>query len=463
MKTNNLIIKLILLFTFITSAWASVSATPSKIDVGGTVALKDTDSAYSNSDFGCRIEIDTGGNNYGLTKEGTTNTSKEICYSGYTGVNDTGRRNYRIQRYYKPTGQIGDWMYGTFDVTPPVPSKPNASDGLYEDKTIISWSSVSGVEYYKVYRDNSEIRTNVNSTSVSIGEYPGVVYAYSVSACTSNNICSSKSTSDNGYRKLPTPPAPNAADGTEGYSIFIDWNQISGATKYKIYRDNLYVKTVSPATQTNTRDVAPTQGKIYNYSLQVCNDTMCGDIGPSDGGYIVNQVPTIEIRDISMSSEGDVRVYYAISDPEEKLMGTDMYITTTSDAGISGISKKSLLNKNGGTYTITFPRSELSNLNSGSSYQIIADVFDDKGLNSRKTQIFTYNYTVVDNIPTLQINTTGSSDTNPKNTNFIISTSSTDDIGLNTLAYSVLTSSGVKFHHVAPFQKLYLETHLVKS
>ncbi len=97
---------------------------------------------------------------------------------------------------------------GTGTNIPAVPSGVNASDGEYNDKINISWNSVGGADYFKVYRNEiADASTSsliadlveglsFNDTGVAIEKE----YYYWVKACQiSEEICSDYSIMESGY------------------------------------------------------------------------------------------------------------------------------------------------------------------------------------------------------------------------------------------------------------------------
>jgi hypothetical protein len=90
---------------------------------------------------------------------------------------------------------------------PCVPQNVLASDGVYEDKTVITWDSSYGALTYNVYRADSEggVYSSISTgeTGLTYNDTAGVagqVYWYKVSAVNGTGE-SSLSTADSGYKK----------------------------------------------------------------------------------------------------------------------------------------------------------------------------------------------------------------------------------------------------------------------
>ncbi len=126
---------------------------------------------------------------------------------------------------------------------PGAPTNVQASDGTFCTHTQVTWSSVSGATSYDVFRSTGASQpsnpiANVAATSYSDSSaVAGTTYRYWVEA---RNACGAGSPGgpDTGWRRQ-APSAPggvSASDGSSCSSVLISWNQVSGATNYKVYR-----------------------------------------------------------------------------------------------------------------------------------------------------------------------------------------------------------------------------------
>lgn len=88
------------------------------------------------------------------------------------------------------------------------PANITASDGIYTDKIIISWSSVSGAEKYYIYRSTdlngsyNEIGSTRENYYEDLTAELGTTYYYKVKARSSENIYSEYSLADSGFSIL---------------------------------------------------------------------------------------------------------------------------------------------------------------------------------------------------------------------------------------------------------------------
>ena len=118
----------------------------------------------------------------------------------------------------------GDSGYRQGAVTvPSVPTGVSASDGTYTDKVRITWTVPSGATYHEVYRNTSNATSGAALISGSAGTphddhtaVPGTTYWYFVKACNAAG-CSDYSSSDSGYRALPSATPVLLVDDDDNY------------------------------------------------------------------------------------------------------------------------------------------------------------------------------------------------------------------------------------------------------
>lgn len=178
---------------------------------------------------------------------------------------------------------------------PPAPTGLSASQGTFSNLVRLTWQAVSGAASYEVYRALAEAgpyslmgpvtSTTYDDTAVE----PSKVYWYKVRACASAG-CSALSSPVSGYAALPSLPAPQnvqASDGTYPGKIVVTWDPVTGATHYLVYRalgeerDYSFLATVN-ATSYEDNDVEA--GKTYWYRVRACNAQGCSVLSQPDSG-----------------------------------------------------------------------------------------------------------------------------------------------------------------------------------
>ena len=161
-----------------------------------------------------------------------------------------------------------------FLATPKLSSISNGSG-----KVTVKWSKVAGASSYTVYRKTysngkwsgwtkigTTKNTYYNDTKVSSGKY----YKYTVRA-TSGDYSSYYNTSGLQIKYLAGPKISSASSRREG--ILINWNKISGASGYYVYRkassgDWKKIATVKGNATIKYLDETPRKGVTYQYRVK---------------------------------------------------------------------------------------------------------------------------------------------------------------------------------------------------
>ncbi len=208
----------------------------------------------------CDIDvIDPNGN---TVKRGVKGSSNEIVQISGNPLADG---NWLI-RLYGVTDYSGLTLTAKCSkqiIFPAVPAGVNASDGLFDDKIVVTWTATAGATGYMVGRKNNLMDANFaeefettdnifedNSKAVLDAD-AGKLFYYSVKA--KNAVDYGKySAANSGYRtKAPSVLASvTASDGTYFDRIHVTWAKVAGATSYMVYRTESL--TPVPAIGTNT-------------------------------------------------------------------------------------------------------------------------------------------------------------------------------------------------------------------
>ena len=241
------------------------------IDVGGT---PDWDTPNNP----IKTKVLSGQTDYSGSFTDTPN-STGIYYYGMHVVDTSG--NWSVEP--DPPGPI---MVTVNNPTVNPPTGVQATDGTYTDKVRITWNSVSGASYYRVYRATSlggsktplvswQSSTSYDDTSAT----PGTTYYYFVKAATSNSgsNASEYSTYNEGWRKLSPPTGIDATNGTYTDKIRITWNIVNGASYYHVYRatssGGTKVSLGSWQGTTSYDDTSATPGQTYYYFIKAATNS----------------------------------------------------------------------------------------------------------------------------------------------------------------------------------------------
>ena len=189
------------------------------------------------------------------------------------------------------------WTYKT----PGTPTLQAASS-ISNSGFVANWTSATDASHYLLeVSESSNFSSTVYSqpvsgTSESVSLEGGKTYYYRVTAV--NTLVNGTPTSYASVSLPPDAPEISASDGTEEDRILIDWDAVSGAANYHVFRNT--EDTFATATQLTTSPIEVTQyydepagadqppevGETYYYWVTALNSS--GDSGPesaSDSGF----------------------------------------------------------------------------------------------------------------------------------------------------------------------------------
>jgi len=156
----------------------------------------------------------------------------------------------------------------------------------------LSWTAATGASTYKIYRDGALLKavTGVAGTNTTSDASltANTLYCYSVSSVDSVGNESAQSSKVCVTTNLSPPPPPTGLTATAVLNSQVDltWTASAGATGYKIYRDGVYLKTV---TTTSMSDLGLTAYTKYCYTVAAVKDN-CGDSPQSAGACAITDV-----------------------------------------------------------------------------------------------------------------------------------------------------------------------------
>jgi fibronectin type 3 domain-containing protein len=154
----------------------------------------------------------------------------------------------------------------------------------------LAWNEVNGAVSYNIYRssgaygDYGLIGTAYSTAYTDSGLTSGSTYYYQVSAVNGSQVEGTLSASVSSQTNtLPPAAAPAGLWSTAKTqtSITLSWNWVSGATGYYLYRNAVYIATVSSTYYTDSGLVP---GTAYTYRVSAYNST--GE-GPQSSAYSV--------------------------------------------------------------------------------------------------------------------------------------------------------------------------------
>ncbi|WP_407869033.1 polysaccharide lyase family 8 super-sandwich domain-containing protein [Paenibacillus sp. P36] len=165
-----------------------------------------------------------------------------------------------------------------------VPSAPTGLkvDGNTENSLSVQWDAVQGAADYRLYRSTSENGDYYSIPDLPSGAlsytdtklYSGSPYYYKVAAMNSNGM-SAYSAVASGWT-VSAPPSGLKVVNIAGTSISLAWNEVPGATEYRLYRSasltGEYEPLTGPAVTTATyTDAGIAEGTNYYYKVAAVN------------------------------------------------------------------------------------------------------------------------------------------------------------------------------------------------
>jgi len=263
----------------------------------------------------------------GLTLTATTNTSIAISWSAATGIS-----SYKVYRsagltgtylalgtttlnsytdsgllagtayYYKVSAinATGESILSDSIASLTYPSAPLGltAKSILSTKDTLTWTSISGVLSYKVYRSASATGTfsAVGSSASNIfgdtGLIPNTAYFYKISA--TNSMGESGLSSAITVTTTPAAPVGVTATGNSASSIGVTWTQTSGFS-YKIYRTASATGIYAPIGTSSTNsfgDSALNAGTTYYYKVSAINASGESDLSSAVNATTYPAVPS---------------------------------------------------------------------------------------------------------------------------------------------------------------------------
>ncbi len=210
--------------------------------------------------------------------------------------------------------------YSNFTAAPAAPVV-SATDGIYEDRVVVTWKAVATASSYEVYRNTGNATSGDNFRKLgesmdcifedNTAEY-GTTYFYFAKAKNSMGASVKFSTGDSGYvAKTPAVPGTvTASDGTYFDKIRVSWAKVAGASSYLVFRTEATAPApnpdlVDPIGETGALflddfgdDLLPkVEGvvKKYYYWIAAKNANATTALSKPNDGYLSNKGPATVI------------------------------------------------------------------------------------------------------------------------------------------------------------------------
>lgn len=238
---------------------------------------------------------------YTIAIDGTEYTVSSSDFTPSTAL-AYGNHIWRI-RARNPYGGVdspwsAEWQFAIAPTPPSAPANLQATDGEYTNKLSLTWDVVPDVSSYEVYRavsyngSKSKLTTtsatSFNDSSVTVGD----TYYYWIKAC-STSVCSNYSDYDTGWRNGLPPSDPSglsASDGTSTSKIYLDWNAVSDATGYQVWRNTvnstISARQIATISDPEYDDANVISQQVYYYWVKSQNSYGVSDFSGYNSGYL---------------------------------------------------------------------------------------------------------------------------------------------------------------------------------
>ena len=168
------------------------------------------------------------------------------------------------------------------------PSAPtNLSASANGSNVNLSWDTVADATSYNVYRDSSLIASPTTNAFTDTALADGT-YFYEVSAVDDAGESTSKASVSATVNNEPPTAPTNLTATVNGSNVNLNWNEVSDATSYNVYRDSSLI--ASPTTNAFT-DTTLADG-TYLYEVSAVDDAGESTSKASVNATVNNEPPT---------------------------------------------------------------------------------------------------------------------------------------------------------------------------
>jgi fibronectin type 3 domain-containing protein len=206
-----------------------------------------------------------GAESYNIYRDGSIHKASYASYSE-AGL-APGTYSYRVVAV-DSNGNEGEWSGFFVSVTVSVPVPTGLYASLDGNTVNLSWNSVNGASYYRVYRDGSYSGDSYGAAAFTDENLAPGTYYYQVAAVDSYGYEGERSASVSVTVTVSVPVPTGLYAYSDGNTVNLNWNSVNGASYYRVYRDGSYSGDSKGAAAITDENLAP---GTYYYQVSAVN------------------------------------------------------------------------------------------------------------------------------------------------------------------------------------------------
>ena len=344
----------------VTEMWTGANIPSSgHVDVNVRYIVPEVQSISITSSGGIKISWEAlpGANSYTLYRRDNTTNKETVVKSGLTNTNytDSSYPEGKDLYYYVTASTSQGTISGAYNGKPVLSAPELASVKSTSSGITVSWEQVPNAQGYRIYRkDESGSWVGLGNVSSSKNSYtdttadPEKSYTYTVRAYKGDGVKYYSTYDTTGITSL-TQPVYTLSNTEEG--IQIDWDKVTGATKYRVYYRSGTTGDWTRLTETTGTSYTykgAKAGSTYYYTVRAFLDDDTYSAYRQDLAMkrltqpeftVSNTATGVQIDWSSVTGANKYRVYYRTEDMSGWTRLTETtdtsYIDTTAKSGVT--------------------------------------------------------------------------------------------------------------------------------
>ena len=199
---------------------------------------------------------------------GTTEVNTYGLAYTFTGLNADTAYQFKVAAI-SPTGTLGmaSGIVSQSTAKLAAPTNLRAVSSTY-NTIVMAWNSVPGAVAYKLYRNESLVATVYGTSYSNENLTSATTYSFKVAAVGSGDKVGNVSAAVSAQTQLMPAPQNLRATSVGTNEVSLQWDAITGASYYKLYRNSAFIANVFGTTYTNGSLSVNT---TYSYTVTAVN------------------------------------------------------------------------------------------------------------------------------------------------------------------------------------------------